>query len=264
MALSSFVECVWGGHGARFYERKAPKRRCFSLHGYVLMVGSGRRQNNGSRKMNARSFCNCSFARLEAGSTPRHCSTAQCLAGGEGAEALPEGVVASNNITTETTMTGIFGRFIKSLAIAVPTALLLLGPTSPGADRIPPPGIPIVLVHGLFGFDSVLGIDYFYGIPDALRQSGAKGVCGAGVRSQQHGGAGRAVAGPGEKHPGPVGGQQGQPDRPLAWRPHHSLCGGRGAPARGIGHLGGRREPGALAWQTSCAAWRLQSRSAKR
>lgn len=43
-------------------------------------------------KMNARSFCNCSLARLEAGSTPRHCRTAQCLAGGEGAEALPEGV----------------------------------------------------------------------------------------------------------------------------------------------------------------------------
>lgn len=33
---------------------------------------------------------------------------------------------------------------------------------------------PIVLVHGLFGFDSALGIDYFYGIPDALRRDGAK------------------------------------------------------------------------------------------
>lgn len=33
---------------------------------------------------------------------------------------------------------------------------------------------PIVLVHGLFGFDSILGIDYFYGIPYALSKDGAK------------------------------------------------------------------------------------------
>ncbi|PST90269.1 esterase/lipase family protein [Photobacterium jeanii] len=33
---------------------------------------------------------------------------------------------------------------------------------------------PIVLVHGLFGFDTLAGIDYFYGIPQALTKSGAK------------------------------------------------------------------------------------------
>ncbi|GAB6260495.1 triacylglycerol lipase [Photobacterium sp. R1] len=33
---------------------------------------------------------------------------------------------------------------------------------------------PIVLVHGLFGFDSIAGIDYFYGIPHALNKDGAK------------------------------------------------------------------------------------------
>lgn len=32
---------------------------------------------------------------------------------------------------------------------------------------------PIVLVHGLFGFDSLAGIDYFYGIPHALNKDGA-------------------------------------------------------------------------------------------
>ncbi len=32
---------------------------------------------------------------------------------------------------------------------------------------------PIVLVHGLFGFDSLFGLDYFYGIPGNLRGSGA-------------------------------------------------------------------------------------------
>ena len=33
---------------------------------------------------------------------------------------------------------------------------------------------PIVLVHGLFGFDNILGIDYFYGVPYALTKDGAK------------------------------------------------------------------------------------------
>ena len=32
---------------------------------------------------------------------------------------------------------------------------------------------PIVLVHGLFGFDNVGPVEYFYGIPDALRSGGA-------------------------------------------------------------------------------------------
>jgi triacylglycerol lipase len=33
---------------------------------------------------------------------------------------------------------------------------------------------PIVLAHGLFGFDSIAGIEYWYGIPEELRRSGAK------------------------------------------------------------------------------------------
>jgi len=32
---------------------------------------------------------------------------------------------------------------------------------------------PIVLTHGMLGFDSLLGIDYWYGIPAALRKDGA-------------------------------------------------------------------------------------------
>lgn len=32
---------------------------------------------------------------------------------------------------------------------------------------------PIVLVHGFIGFDNILGINYFYGVPDALRDGGA-------------------------------------------------------------------------------------------
>ena len=33
---------------------------------------------------------------------------------------------------------------------------------------------PIVLVHGFLGFNSVLGINYFYGVPSQLRADGAK------------------------------------------------------------------------------------------
>lgn len=33
---------------------------------------------------------------------------------------------------------------------------------------------PIVLAHGMLGFDSILGVDYWYGIPSALRRDGAK------------------------------------------------------------------------------------------
>lgn len=32
---------------------------------------------------------------------------------------------------------------------------------------------PIVLVHGLFGFDTLAGVDYFYGIPHSLTKDGA-------------------------------------------------------------------------------------------
>lgn len=139
------------------------------------MVGSGRRQNNGSRK-NERPFF-FAIAVLCDWKQVRRPGTAELLDAwlAERERRLCRKVwVASNNITTETTMTGIFGRFIKSLAIAVPTALLLVGPPAQAQTGYTATRHPIVLVHGLFGFDSVLGIDYFYGIPDALRQSGAK------------------------------------------------------------------------------------------
>ena len=32
---------------------------------------------------------------------------------------------------------------------------------------------PVVLAHGMLGFDSLLGVDYWYGIPSALRRDGA-------------------------------------------------------------------------------------------
>ncbi|CAD5108753.1 triacylglycerol lipase [Zestomonas carbonaria] len=33
---------------------------------------------------------------------------------------------------------------------------------------------PIVLAHGMLGFDSILGVNYWYGIPSSLRSDGAK------------------------------------------------------------------------------------------
>ena len=51
---------------------------------------------------------------------------------------------------------------------------------------------PIVLVHGLMGFDSILGVDYWYQIPQALRKAGAtvliaqvSAVNGNDVRGEQ-------------------------------------------------------------------------------
>ncbi|USD39611.1 triacylglycerol lipase [Ferrimonas sp. SCSIO 43195] len=32
---------------------------------------------------------------------------------------------------------------------------------------------PIMMVHGIFGFDSLLGVDYFYGVPEFLSEDGA-------------------------------------------------------------------------------------------
>ncbi|WP_298214090.1 triacylglycerol lipase [Acidovorax sp.] len=71
-------------------------------------------------------------------------------------------------------MNGFFSRLLRRLALAGTAALLLVGAPAQAQSGYTQTRYPIVLVHGLFGFDSALGIDYFYGIPDALRQSGAK------------------------------------------------------------------------------------------
>lgn len=60
-------------------------------------------------------------------------------------------------------------RWIFALALLFAAALPATAASNYAQTRY-----PIVLVHGLFGFDSVFGLDYFYGIPGNLRQSGAK------------------------------------------------------------------------------------------
>lgn len=66
-------------------------------------------------------------------------------------------------------------RNLKALAAGA-TLALALGLAAPAAHAqsgYTQTRYPIVLVHGLFGFDTALGVDYFYGIPDALRRGGA-------------------------------------------------------------------------------------------
>ena len=68
-------------------------------------------------------------------------------------------------------MTDFVRRVLRGLAFAC--ACLALLPAA-HAGTYTQTRYPIVLVHGLFGFDSALGVDYFYGIPEALRRDGAK------------------------------------------------------------------------------------------
>lgn len=51
---------------------------------------------------------------------------------------------------------------------------LVLSPASAWAAGYTQTRYPIVLVHGLFGFDNIGPVDYWYGIPSALRADGAK------------------------------------------------------------------------------------------
>lgn len=60
------------------------------------------------------------------------------------------------------------------LAAACLAATLATPVTALAADTYTQTRHPIVLVHGLFGFDAVGPLDYWYGIPAALRSGGAR------------------------------------------------------------------------------------------
>lgn len=64
---------------------------------------------------------------------------------------------------------------LRTLFLRFACALVCLGLIAPAcADTYTKTRYPIVLVHGLFGFDKLLGVyDYWYGIPSALRSGGA-------------------------------------------------------------------------------------------
>src|SRR4051812_17619108 len=59
---------------------------------------------------------------------------------------------------------------VKWLAVA-PLPPWAPPPLAPGDG---PTRDPIILVHGLFGFDNIGPLEYFYGIPGDLRANGAK------------------------------------------------------------------------------------------
>ncbi len=63
-------------------------------------------------------------------------------------------------------------RFWKCLSVAVITAAVVPAPAL--AQGYTQTRYPIVLVHGLFGFDNLGPVEYFYGIPSALRSGGAR------------------------------------------------------------------------------------------
>ena len=58
--------------------------------------------------------------------------------------------------------------------LAACTLALALVPASSWGAGYTETKFPIVLVHGLFGFDNIGPVDYWYGIPSALRADGAK------------------------------------------------------------------------------------------
>jgi triacylglycerol lipase len=64
---------------------------------------------------------------------------------------------------------------MKRLFVACAASLALLSsPTAlNAADTYTQTKYPVVLVHGLLGFDALGPIQYFYGVPDELRRSGA-------------------------------------------------------------------------------------------
>lgn len=58
--------------------------------------------------------------------------------------------------------------------LAVAMAVAVLQPAQAAVDSYTQTRYPIVLVHGLFGFDNALGVDYFYKITSELQRSGAQ------------------------------------------------------------------------------------------
>jgi len=69
-------------------------------------------------------------------------------------------------------LTRIQAIFALVISLVVSTqALAMSKPPSTGYTETK---YPIVLTHGLYGFDSLLGIDYWYKVPETLRQDGAE------------------------------------------------------------------------------------------
>jgi triacylglycerol lipase len=68
----------------------------------------------------------------------------------------------------------LFRNALRLIGLALALGLSLPGTMAQAQTGYTQTRYPIVMVHGLFGFDSFLGVDYFYGIPSALRRDGAR------------------------------------------------------------------------------------------
>lgn len=67
---------------------------------------------------------------------------------------------------------------LRSVLSAVVLSSTLLLSQAQAMSATPPTGYtetqyPIVLAHGLFGFDAILGVDYWYKVPETLQKDGA-------------------------------------------------------------------------------------------
>ncbi|NQX87812.1 MAG: triacylglycerol lipase [Halioglobus sp.] len=73
--------------------------------------------------------------------------------------------------------------FLQAISFALLSFLLVVGATSAKSNTSGAVQYPIVLVHGLSGFDTLLFVDYFYGVENALASVGAKQVFTAQVNA---------------------------------------------------------------------------------
>lgn len=71
-------------------------------------------------------------------------------------------------------MNGLLSRGARLLCATLALFGGLIASNAAHADTYTQTRYPIVLVHGLFGFDSLGPVEYWYGIPAALRSGGAK------------------------------------------------------------------------------------------
>ncbi len=62
----------------------------------------------------------------------------------------------------------------KTLTTCLAACALALTVSAASAGTYTQTKYPIVLVHGIFGFDNIGPVEYFYGIPSALRADGAR------------------------------------------------------------------------------------------
>lgn len=66
-----------------------------------------------------------------------------------------------------------FATSLRRLMSVIAMVLAIAAPGAAHAGTYAQTKYPIVLVHGFLGFNSVLAINYFYGVPDQLRADGA-------------------------------------------------------------------------------------------